>query len=484
MATKSVKMNVAVNTIRTVSGMLFPMITFPYTSRVLGPEGTGKLDFANSLVGYFAMFAAIGIPMYGIREIARVRHDPDKLTATARELFLMHLVSSFVSLLAFLAMIQFNGKLQDERLLFYVVSSTIVLTCMSLDWLYQGLEEYLYITIRSIATTLVCVAGLFLFVKNSDDYVVNAGIAVFASVGSSLFNLHHARGILLRKTKALLDFRRHIRPLSLVYALSFVTSIYLNLDTVMLGFLSSSASVGYYASSMKLTKMLLSVVTSFGGVMLPRLSFYVANGQQAEFDRMLRKSFSFVFLMCLPIIAGMMLLAPDLLVVVAGERYLPAAACAFVTAPVILFIGLSNILGIQILYPLGKDKLVVASVAVGAVLSFTLNLILIPRHAHFGAAVATLISEAGVVIVQIFLVAKVYRISWPYSSIAKCGAATAAMSAIVLGVCHYTQVPWIRLAISIPAGAIVYGSLILAFKESFALELAAIAKTKLLRGNR
>ena len=218
--------------------------------------------------------------------------------------------------------------------------------------------------------------------------------------------------------------------------------------------------------------------------MLPRLSFYVANGQIAEFDRMLRKSFSFVFLMCLPIIAGMMLLSPDLLVVVAGERYLPAAACAFVTAPVILFIGLSNILGIQILYPLGKDKLVVASVAVAAALSFSLNLLLIPRYAHFGAAVATLVSEASVVLVQLVLVARIHRIAWPFSSIAKCAVATAAMSIAVLVICRFTESHWLRLAICVPTGAFVYGGLILLSKEPFALELAEIARARLRRGTR
>jgi O-antigen/teichoic acid export membrane protein len=232
---------------------------------------------------------------------------------------------------------------------------------------------------------------------------------------------------------------------------------------------------------MKLTKMLLALVTSLGSVLLPRLSYYIANGKHEEFDRMLDKSFSVVLLICLPIVAGLMLLSSETLQVFAGSKFLPAASCTLFTAPVILFIGLSNILGIQILYPLGKDKLVVASVTVGAVLSFVLNLVLIPRFAHFGAAVATLVAEFGVFAVQVVLVAKVYRIRWPFASIAKYAAAVAVMTVAVLSVKWAVQPAWERLLVGVPIGALVYTGLVLAMKDKFAVESAGVLLAKVRR---
>jgi O-antigen/teichoic acid export membrane protein len=254
------------------------------------------------------------------------------------------------------------------------------------------------------------------------------------------------------------QFRRHLKPLGTVYALSFITSIYVNLDTVMLGFLATAKSVGYYTSAMKLTKMLLALVVSFGSVLLPRLSYYLANDKRGEFDRMLRRSLGFVLLLCLPIIAALMLLSKEILLVFAGVRYLPAADCLVVTAPVILFIGLTNIFGLQILYPLGKERDVVLSVGVGAVVAATLDLILIPSYAHFGAAWGTLIAECAVMIVQLILVRRSYEIHWPWRNITKYVMATALMTCLLLFV--RWNIPesrlWLRLLIDVPAGAGTY----------------------------
>ena len=478
MAEKSIKRNAVMNVIRTISSMIFPLITFPYVSRILGPEGTGKVSFATSFVSYFIMLASIGIPLYGIREIARVRANKELLNATAQELFVMNFIVSVVVFLCFIGLIFVNGKLHDEKTLFFIVSFSIILTSIGMDWLYQGLEEYTYITVRSMVFSALSVIAIFIFIHHKENYIIYGAIGVFASLGSSVLNFYKARKIIFAKRVIPWNFKRHIKPLLVVYIMSFIISIYVQLDTVMLGFMSTAKNVGYYASALKLTKMLLALVTSIGTVLLPRLSFYAASNRRSEFDEMIQKSFAVIILLCLPMVAALMMLSKDIIVVLAGVQYLPAVSCMVITAPIILFIGLTNIFGIQILYPLGKDKQVVVSVAFGALISFGLNLLLIPRLAHVGAAIATLIAELGVLIIQIVMITKVHPIKMPIRNYFKYIIATFGLVILLFGIKMVFTHLWIQLAMAIPMGILLYFGMLILMKESLVGEITTKLKER------
>lgn len=480
MAQKSLKLNALMNVIRSISTMIFPLVTFPYTSRILGPEGTGKINFATSFVSYFILLAAIGIPMYGIREIARVRDDKEKLSRTTQELFLLHFIVSVLVFIGFLGLIFLNGKLYEERILFFITSFSIILTALGMDWLYQGLEEYSYITIRSILVSTISTISIFIFIHNKEDYIISGAIGVCASLGSSVLNFYNARKIIFVKKTFDWDFKRHFKPLMKVFLMNFIISIYVQLDTVMLGFMSSARNVGYYTSALKLTKMLLGLVVSIGTVLLPRLSYYVANGFKDEFDALLKKSLAIILLLCLPIVAALMMLNREIILFFAGNQYLPAASCIIITAPVILFIGLTNIFGIQILYPLGKDNMVTLSVGVGALISAMLNVVLIPHMAHIGAGIATLSAELAVFLIMIFVVRKTYVIHWPTRSILQYITSTIAMVIIILIIQNFVSVLWLRLFIVVPAGVIVYFGLLLLMKENFVSEITNKLKNRLI----
>lgn len=481
---KSLKLNAAMNLLKVAAGLLFPLITFPYTSRVLGPDGTGKINFATSFVAYFTLLASVGIPLYGIREVAKIRDDRKALSALVQELLILHGMATVVSLLVYLGCLAWSPKIHAESLLFLIVGASIPLSMLTMDWLYQGLEEYVYITIRSLSFSALSIVALFLFVHHEGDYWINAIISVTAALGSSVLNFWNARKLVFAPRDRPLDIRRHLKPLSVVFALNFIISIYVNLDTVMLGFLATARSVGYYASAMKLTKMLLSLVTSFGAVLLPRLSWYLANDKREEFDRMLRKSLGVVLLLCLPITAALMLMSREILLVFAGARYLPAASCILITAPVILFIALTNIFGIQVLYPLGREKDVVLSVGLGAVVSAILNALLIPRWAHFGAAWGTFWAECAVLLVQLWLVRRHYRIPWPWRNVGKYALATVAMSGFLVLMRH--QIPetrlWLRITLDIPLGTAVYVLLLVLLREEFIGDVCAKLKGRFARG--
>ena len=481
---KSLKMNATMNLLKVVAGLVFPLITFPYTSRVLGPEGVGKINFATSFVGYFTLLASIGVPLYGIREVAKIRENRQELASLIQELLVMHGVASGISLLLLLTIVILSPKIYAEWLLFFIVSASVPLSVLTMDWLYQGLEEYVYITIRSLTFTFLSVISLFLFVHHPEDYWINAVITVMASLGSSVLNFWNARKLIFSQRSRPWNFRKHLKPLSMIYALNFIISIYINLDTVMLGFMSTAKNVGYYASSMKLTKMLLAMVTSFGGVLLPRLAWYLANDKRYEFDRMLRKSLGIILFLCIPITASLILLGREIILVIAGSQYLEAVSCINITAPIILFIGLTNIFGMQILYPLGRERGVVVSVAFGALVSLILNFALIPTMAHLGAAWATLAAESIVLIVQLFIIRKIYVIQWPWGSLFRILVGTVAMGLTIIFVHSLTDENQflLRLLIDVPCGSLVYLLALYLMKEEFFRELLDVLKKRLAYG--
>ena len=466
------------NVIRVISTFIFPLITFPYTSRVLGPESIGKLGFANSFVSYFILLASIGIPLYGIREIARIRDDKKKLSELTQELFVMHIITSIIVLFIFIVLIFLNSKLSDEKALFSIVSFSIVLSVFGLEWLYQGLEQYSYITIRTIIFSTISTIAIFVFIHNKEDYLISAAIVVFASLGSSISNFYFARKILLAKRTQPWNFKRHIKPMALIYFMNFIISIYIQLDTVMLGFISTAKNVGYYVTGLRINKMLLILVTSLGTVLLPRLSYYISNDMKDEFSRMLKKSFEVIWILCLPMVAALMFLSKEIIVLFAGSQYLPASICIVITAPIILFIGLTNIFGIQILYPLGKEKQVVYCVTGGAIISLALNFFLIPHFAHVGAAIATLASEIVVIIAMSIIIPKKYRILIPFSTILKYFIATFVLAINIILIKFTIYQFWIRLIVAIPTGVILYFGTLLLLKESLVTEVIANIKKR------
>jgi O-antigen/teichoic acid export membrane protein len=458
--------------------MFFPLITFPYTSRILGPEGAGKINFATSFVNFFILLASIGIPLYGIRMVASIRNDKKSLSAVVQELFLMNLFTSAIVFLGFLAVIFLNEKLYDEKTLFFIISFSIILSTLGMDWLYQGLEDYLYITVRSLIFSSISVVAIFIFIQQKEDYLISAMIGVIASLGSCVLNFYNARKIIFTKRTQSWNFKRHMRPMAKVYLMNLIISFYLQIDTVMLGFMSSAKNVGYYTSAMKLTKMLLNVISSFSSVLLPRLSYYISNNLNEDFDRMLENSLRLILVLCLPIAISLMMFSKEIIIILAGDQYLPAALCIIITAPVILFIGLSNIFGMQILFPLGMDKKIVGSVASGAFVSIVLNLLLIPQYAHIGAAFATLIAEFVVFIVQLIMISKVHKFKIPISNIIKYVFAT--LSLVVLFVIIKFGFPqfWLRLVIAMPTGFIIYFGSLFMMKETFVEEIFIKMKTR------
>lgn len=400
MKPKSLKINVVMNMILTMSSFIFPLITFPYVSRILLPEGTGIVSFATSFVSYFSLFAQLGIPTYGIRACAKVRDDRKELTKTAQELLAINLVMSVISYALLFLAIAFIPRLQQEKTLYIILSSTIILSSIGMEWLYKALEQYTYITVRSVIFKFIALIAMFLLIHKKSDYIIYGAISIFASSASNIFNFINVHKYIDLRRLEKYDFKHHLKPIMVFFAMSCAATIYTNLDTVMLGFMKTDADVGYYNAAVKIKSVLVSVVTSLGVVLLPRASYYIENGQFNEFKRITGKALSFVFLLASPLMIYFILFAKEGIFFLSGSAYKESIVPMQTIMPTLLFIGITNILGIQMLVPLGRERVVLWSEIAGAITDVIINLLLIPHFASTGAAIGTLVAEFIVLVVQ------------------------------------------------------------------------------------
>ena len=399
---RSVRFNFLMNFILTVSNFIFPLITFPYVSRVLGASGVGTVSFATSIVTYFSMVGMLGIPTYGIRACAKVRQDQDKLNQTVQEIFVLNSLAMGISILFFAATVFWVPQLASEKHLYLILSSTLVFNVLGVEWLYKALEKYAYITGRSLFFKLFSLVLLLVAVRSPEDYVLYGAISVFAAVGSNALNFLHLRRIIPLRPLKHLNIKQHLRPTLTFFLLNVSTTIYNNVDTTMVGFIRGTVEVGYYTAAVKVQQILVSVVTSLGAVLLPRLSFYHEEGHAEAFQQLVQKSLDFVILLASPMVVYFIILAEPSILFLSGSDFLPAVLPMQLILICVLFIGLSNLMGIQILVPTNRERLVVISTALGALSNILVNALAIPFFGAAGAAFATAVAEAIVALVQLY----------------------------------------------------------------------------------
>lgn len=401
---KSVKVNMIMNALLSMSAFLFPLITFPYVSRILLPIGTGKVGFATSVVTYFAMFAQLGIPTYGVKECAKVRDDKEALSRVVHELVAINLIMSAIVYTVFAVALITVSKFRQERELLLIISATILLNAIGVEWLYKALEQYSYITIRSLIFKLIAVCGMFFLVREKSDYVQYGFLTIFASSASNVLNFINLRKYIYFKPVGKYNLRRHIKMILVFFSMSVATTIYTNLDNVMLGFMKTNEDVGYYTAAVKIKNILVSVVTSASTVLLPRASYYIEKEMFEEFKRILKKTMHFIVLASVPFAVYFIMYAKEGIFFLSGNAYGGAIIPMQIIMPTLILIGITNVIGIQMMVPIGREKQVLYSEIAGAVVDLGLNLILIPQYAAAGAAIGTLVAEMVVLIWQLFAI--------------------------------------------------------------------------------
>lgn len=468
---RSLKFNFIMNSLLTVSSIIFPLITFPYVSRILLPEGNGKVSFVASVVAYFSMLSQLGIPTYGIRACAKVRNNKEELSRTVHELFIINLIMSFLVYFIFACSLYLVPQFREEKTLFIITSLTIIFNAIGVEWLYKGLEQYAYITVRSIIFKFIALVATFLLIHQQSDYEIYAAISIFAGSASNVLNFIHAHKYVTVKLVGNYHMKQHIKPVCIFFAMSCAATIYTNLDVVMLGFLKGNIEVGYYNAAIKIKTILVSVITSLGAVMLPRASYYVEQGLNTEFIRLAKKAVHFVILVAMPVMTYFIYFAKEGILFLSGKEFETSILPMQIIMPTLLLIGLTNIMGIQILIPLGKEKIVLYSEIVGACVNLAINFILIPRMASCGAAIGTLAAEIVVWIVQYTSLKKVVAEMYKKLKYIPILIALTLGSAVSLWVKWFPFIDFFKLIISSVLFFGCYILVLIAFKEPLILEM-------------
>ena len=402
---QSVKVNYILNLINTGTQMLFPLITFPYVCRVIEADGIGQINFFQSIISYISLFTCLGIPMYAIREIARDRSDVVQMNRTAMEILLLHSMLTLVGYAIVAILCLTVPQIQVNIPLFLILSLTIFFTAIGCEWFYQGIEDFKYITIRGLIIKTVSVVLLFIFVKSKTDLLYYGCYTVFGVLGGNIFNFFRLRKYIHRENIIFseLHIKRHIKPVLKVFSFSVVTSIYLQLNTVLLGFLKNALAVGYFAAATKVMQMLLTMSVCLGSVMMPRASHLIAENKEDEFNRLIQKSYDFTLAIALPMTIGLIFCAPSLITTLCGVKFEHSILPSQIIAPIILMVAISNVFGIQVLFPKGKINIVTLCCGIGAVADLILNLCLIPFFSYIGTSIAYLGAEVATTVSMYFI---------------------------------------------------------------------------------
>lgn len=402
---QSVKVNYILNLINTGTQMLFPLITFPYVCRVIEADGIGQINFFQSIISYISLFTCLGIPMYAIREIARNRSDVVQMNRTAMEILLLHSMLTLVGYAIVAILCLTVPQIQVNIPLFLILSLTIFFTAIGCEWFYQGIEDFKYITIRGLIIKTVSVVLLFIFVKSKTDLLYYGCYTVFGVLGGNIFNFFRLRKYIHRENIIFseLHIKRHIKPVLKVFSFSVVTSIYLQLNTVLLGFLKNALAVGYFAAATKVMQMLLTMSACLGSVMMPRASHLIAENREDEFNRLIQKSYDFTLAIALPMTIGLIFCAPSLITALCGVKFEHSILPSQIIAPIILMVAISNVFGIQVLFPKGKINVVTLCCGIGAVADLILNLCLIPFFSYIGTSIAYLGAEVATTVSMYFI---------------------------------------------------------------------------------
>lgn len=401
MKEKNLKVNAILNIIYSIFNVIFPLLTFPYISRVLLVDNMGKINFFNSLANYSIAFGALGVVTYGTRTVAQVKDDKKELNRVTQELLIINVIATTIIVFILLLLCFWVEKFKENILLLFIYVFYVFLSPISLNWLYSGLEKYKYITIRSIIFKIISLVLIFIFVKEKNDVIIYSIIFVFSNVASYLCNLIYSKKI-IGFSKTELNLKRHLKPMLILFASSLAISVYINLDTIMLGFISGDEQVGLYTIAVKVKSILLTVVNAISVVLLPRFSYYLANNKMDDFKKVLKYSIITILLISIPIAFFFILEARDSILILGGKHFLDATICMQIVMPILVISGFSNITGNQVLIPMGREKHFMKAVFIGAIIDLILNLLLMPNFGCYGAAIATLIAECSQMIIQLY----------------------------------------------------------------------------------
>ena len=482
MSQKSIKKNSIYIILKTGSSIIFPLITFPYISRVLLTENVGKINFGLSIVSYFSLIASLGITTYAIRECSGVREDKAKLSNTASQIWSINIITTVVAYVLLAVTLLSYHKLDNYRTLIVIQSLSIVFSTLGADWLNQAMEDFRFITIRTVAFQFISLALMFIFVHKPEDYMKYAVISLVSSSGASVVNIWYRRRYCKVRFTKDIEWKRHMMPIIYLFVMILAQTIFNSVDSTMLGLIHGDYEVGIYSAAHKITNIINQVIGSLLWVIMPRMSYYFAESKYDEVNKLLRKVLGFNILLGLPCAVGCFVISEDVIKIAAGDSFIEAA-------PVlqILMIGFvfslfgGSFLGNAILLPSKQERYYMIVCCITAVVNVIGNYIFIPMYGAKAAAGTTAVCSLTILILLLFKVDKNVRIErivrLILSPVIGCiGIVVACL------LCKSIGNMWIRVIVSVTCSAGIYGLTQFVLKNELTGEVLMTIKRKFGKG--
>lgn len=461
-----------------ILNILFPLIAIPYTTRLFGPEVLGEVNYANSIVQYFVMLAAAGIPVYATREIARNRDDNNVLRKTFKEITILQVIFTIISLIIYALLILSVENLRSNIYLYLLLGIQIFSNAFDFIWFIQGIEKYRYAAIATFISKFINVVLIFALLRSREDYNIYAfiiGITTFINVFIRMIVSFNLLKNFKSTDKVEINHKNlkvHVYAILVFFLSDVATKVYTAMDQTMLGILDTKEAVGYYSMSIKLVKVLLTFVTSLAVVMIPRISNSIKNNRTDEVKRYIGMSTNLVYLVAIPAIFGILAIGEEVITIYLGEEFLQSIDIFKIVSLNLIIIGLSNVFGMQVMIPYGKEKKFTIILSLAAVVNFIANLILIPQLSYFGATYATILAELLVTVWMYFEVRKLVGDIPEVFNIWKMLVPSVIFYLVIrFGVKSFVSSSISIILISIPLAGIIYGLGLILLKEKLTMNV-------------
>lgn len=480
---KSIKFNAVLNSLRTILNVVFPLITFPYASRILLVDEIGKYNFSSSIISYFLLIAALGVDKYSIREGAKYRDNRVAIGEFASRAFSINIVSTVISYILLFIYLTVSQKAHNYLACILIFSLQIFFTTLGTEWLYSIFEEYQYITIRSIVFKLISIVLLFVFVRQPGDYLKYAAITVFATVGSNIMNFVNIHKLCDLHLTFNFNWKKMVGPILIIFASNVAISIYVSSDTIMLGYMKNDYTVGIYSVATKIYNVILPVLASALTVAIPRFAVYAGKGLKKEYDELLLKASNTLFIVTIPAIVGLIMLSEEVVVIVGGAKYLESQIALRLLSLAMIFSIFSGLFNQCVLLPYHREKYSLMASIISAVENILLNLVLIPIIAEKGAALTTVFAEATMACMNYYNSRDIVRSAFVNKVTAKNLASIGAGVAFIVLICRLSQQFisgfFLHIVFSVIGSIVSYIGVLLLFRNPIALSMLNQIKSKI-----
>lgn len=483
MKKKSLGINGILNGFRSMLNLIFPLITFPYVTHVLSVDGIGVYNFSNTYIGYFILIAGLGVSTYAVREGAKYRNDREKMGEFASQIFSLNMVSTIVSYILLVISLLTFSNLRVYLSSILIFSLQIFFTTLGTEWIYIIYEDYSYITLRSVIFKIISIILLFILVRNKNDYLWYAAITVLSAVGSNVLNFINAKKICNIKLTPKINWNYHLKPILIIFATTIAVNIYLSSDTTILGLMKSNYAVGIYSTSVKIYTLVATLLGSVVAVTVPRLSMLMGKNKMKEYRKVFSQVINLLSLFVIPGTAGLMMLSKEIVLIIAGEKYLPSVNSLRIIGLAIIFSNFSFIFTNCALIPAKRESLALKNTIITAVLNILLNFALIPTLSYDGTSLSTVIAEFMTMVMNYISASDIIKnIIFSYKVKKNITDALIGSIGIVIIclICKFAYMSLlIRTVLSIIFAFVVYVCILIILKNDIAIHYIGIIKNKI-----